>query len=67
MRENRTSGSEGRETGNSTGLPYPYQELDGLSLRWALGQRGRAHPHLSTAPVSALVAIEAYFARYPDL
>jgi hypothetical protein len=24
MRENRTSGSEGRETGNSTGLPYPY-------------------------------------------
>ena len=25
MRENRTYGSEGRETGNTTGLPYPYQ------------------------------------------
>ena len=24
MRENRTYGSEGGETGNSTGLPYPY-------------------------------------------
>ena len=24
MRENRTHGSEGRETGYSTGLPYPY-------------------------------------------
>ena len=26
MRENRTYGSEGGETGNSTGLPYPYQD-----------------------------------------
>ena len=24
MRETRTSGSEGGEAGNSTGLPYPY-------------------------------------------
>ena len=27
MRENRTYGSEGREPGNSTGLPYPYRGL----------------------------------------
>ena len=27
MREIRTSGSEGREAGNLTGLPYPYQLL----------------------------------------
>ncbi len=26
VREIRTQGSEGRETGNSTGLPYPYQD-----------------------------------------
>ncbi len=26
MRETRTYGSEGREPGNSTGLPYPYRE-----------------------------------------
>jgi hypothetical protein len=27
MRENRTSGSEGREPGNSTRLPYLYRGL----------------------------------------
>ena len=27
MRENRTHGSEGRETGYSTGLPYPYRGI----------------------------------------
>ncbi len=28
MRENRTYGSEGGETGNSTGLPYPYLTMN---------------------------------------
>jgi len=31
MRENRTYGSEGRESGNSTGLPYPYHVAVGVS------------------------------------
>ena len=41
MRETRTSGSEGRETGNSTGLPYPYQKtLAGLVPKRELGSEG---------------------------
>ena len=35
MRENRTYGSEGRESGNSTGLPYPYHVAVGVSPQMA--------------------------------
>ena len=52
MRENRTYGSEGRESGNSTGLPYPYHLAAGVS---------RVSPQATdeTLPEAALAATGA--------
>ena len=60
MRENRTYGSEGRETGNSTGLPYPYQSLPyrtrcrRFAARLEMLTRIRARPRLSASVASRL-------------
>ncbi len=41
MRENRTCGSEGGETGYSTGLPYPYSPVAASRLKCAISKLAR--------------------------
>ena len=41
MREIRLSGSEGGGTGNSTGSPYPYPQVAGISV--GTGDEGATH------------------------
>ncbi len=62
MRENRTYGSEGREPGNSTGLPYPYHELPPIPrkcllfpLRLGVFARGFYRRWLSAAHLRAAI------------